>query len=52
MDKRKRIGITILSLIGLALSIELCIVFYKANWDTNRQKKIRLLLTRNYLKDN
>ena len=32
MNKGKRIGITILSLIGLALSIELCIVFYKANF--------------------
>ena len=32
MTKGKRIGITILSLIGLALSIELCIVFYNANF--------------------
>lgn len=40
MDKRKRIGITILSLIGLALSIELCIVFYKANFLQNAAPSI------------
>ena len=32
MNIGKRIAITILSLIGLALSIELCIVFYNANF--------------------
>lgn len=32
MNNIKRIYITILSLIGLALSIELCIVFYNANF--------------------
>ncbi len=32
MNKGKRIGITLLSLLGLALSIELCIVFYNANF--------------------
>lgn len=32
MSKQKRIIITILALIGLALSIELCIVYYNANF--------------------
>ncbi len=40
MNKGKRIGITILSLIGLALSIELCIVFYKANFLQNAAPSI------------
>ena len=32
MTKTKRILLTILTLIGLALSIELCIVYYNANF--------------------
>ena len=40
MNKTKRIAITILSLIGLALSIELCIVFYNANFAQNAAPSI------------
>ena len=40
MNKNKIIAITILSLIGLALSIELCIVFYNANFATNATPSI------------
>lgn len=40
MNKTKRISITLLSLIGLALSIELCIVFYNANFAANAAPSI------------
>lgn len=40
MNIGKRIAITILSLIGLALSIELCIVFYNANFVTDAAPSI------------
>ena len=40
MIKNNRIAITILSLIGLALSIELCIVFYNANFAVNAAPSI------------
>ncbi len=40
MSKTKRIIITILALIGLALSIELCIVYYNANFAVNAKPSI------------
>ena len=40
MTKTKRILLTILSLIGLALSIELCVVYYNANFAINAQPSI------------
>ena len=35
MNKAKRITLTLLSLIGLALSIELCVVYFNANFITD-----------------
>ena len=40
MNKTQRISTTLLSLIGLALSIELCIVFYNANFAQNAAPSI------------
>lgn len=40
MDKKKRIAISIFSLIGLALSIELCVVYYNANFVQNAAPSI------------
>ena len=40
MTKTKRIIITILALIGLALSIELCVVYYNANFAINATPSI------------
>ena len=40
MDIKKRIALTILALIGLGLSIELCVVFYNANFVENAQPSI------------
>ena len=40
MTKTQKIAITLLSLIGLALSIELCIVFYNANFAQNAAPSI------------
>lgn len=40
MNKTQKISTTLLSLIGLALSIELCIVFYNANFAQNATPSI------------
>lgn len=40
MDRNKRIAISILSLIGLALSIELCVVYYNSNFVQNAAPSI------------
>ncbi len=40
MTKKKRILITILALIGLALSVELCFVYYNANFAVNAKPSI------------
>ena len=40
MTKTQKIAITLLSLIGLALSIELCVVFYNANFAQNATPSI------------
>ena len=40
MEKSKRITITILSLIGLALAVELCVVYYNANFATDAAPSI------------
>ena len=40
MNKGKRIPIILLSLLGLALSIELCIVYYNANFLIDAQPSI------------
>ena len=40
MKTGKRITITLLSLLGLALAIELCIVYYNANFAIDAQPSI------------
>lgn len=40
MNKRKKISITLLSLIGLALAIELCVVYYNANFAIDAKPSI------------
>ncbi|MBQ9245912.1 thioredoxin domain-containing protein [bacterium] len=40
MEKSKRIILTILSLIGLALAIELCVVYYNANFAVDAKPSI------------
>ncbi len=40
MTKTKKILLTILSLLGLALSIELCVVYYNANFAVNAQPSV------------
>ncbi|MCD7740544.1 MAG: hypothetical protein LUH11_04265, partial [Candidatus Gastranaerophilales bacterium] len=40
MTKSKRIILTVLALTGLALSIELCVVYYNANFSINAKPSI------------
>ena len=40
MTKSKRIILTLLSLIGMALAIELCIVYYNSNFAVDAQPSI------------